>query len=256
MKQIILSFILLFTVAISSWSQDSLNVTQQAIEAYNSGNYKRVINLLEKEKNSQLAKGLESSDLYYNLGNAYFRDNQLAKARLYYERAFLINPGDRDTKHNIDYLTTKIEDKIVVVDSFFLSIWFRAIQNLLSSNGWAKFAIVTFIILMFSIAAFFFGKLLVIKKAAFYTGIVMLVLLIFANIFSYKQKAKLEHHDTAIIMTSSAPIYTSPDVNSKELFILHSGTKVSINKEDRTWLEVEIDNGSIGWIQRDKIEII
>lgn len=256
MKQIILSFILLLTVSANSWSQDSINVSQQAVDAYNKGNFKKAIELLESKKDSELSKGLESSDLYYNLGNAYFRDNQLAKARLYYERALLINPGDRDTKHNIDYITTQIEDKIVVADTFFLGIWFRAAQNLFSSNGWARFAIISFIMFMISLAAFFFGRELVIKKAAFYTGVVMLVLLIFANIFSYNQKSKLEHHDTAIIMNVSTPIYTSPDVNSKELFNLNSGTKVLINKEDRTWIEIEIDNGSIGWVQRDKIEII
>lgn len=257
MKQIILSLILLLSISsVEALAQDNSNVSQQAIEAYNKGNFKKTIELLEKERETQSSKGLESSDLYYNLGNAYFRDNQIAKARLNYERASLIDPGNRDVKHNIDYVNTKIEDKIVVADTFFLSIWFRVLQNLLSSNGWAKFAIGSFILLIVSLFAFFFGRNIIVKKSAFYTGLVMLILVIFANIFSYSQKQKIEHHDTAIIMTSPAPIYSSPDVNSKELFILHAGTKVTINKEDRTWLEIEIDNGSIGWVQRDQIEII
>jgi SH3-like domain-containing protein len=95
-----------------------------------------------------------------------------------------------------------------------------------------------------------------IKKTAFYVSIVLIIVVIFANIFSFRQKNRIEHRDTAIIMAASVPMASSPDINSKELTILHAGTKVSITKEDRNWLEVEIDNGTVGWIQRDKLEII
>lgn len=262
MKRIILSSILfLFCATIICFAQDSTavnntSVANQAVEEYNNSMFNKTIAILEKEKDEQLAKGLESSKLYYNLGNAYFRADDIAKARLYYEKALLLNPGDRDTRHNIDYVSTKIEDKILVADNFFLSNWFRAIQNLYSSNGWAKGAIISFILFMISLTVFFFGRYMIVKKSAFYAGIVFLVLVICSNIFSFNQKRRIQNRDTAIIMTGSAPIYSSPDTNSKELFILHSGTKITINKEDRSWLEIEIDNGSIGWVQREKLEII
>jgi len=272
MKRIILFCLLLNTIyIISAFAQDSIpaadsirankvedrnSVNGPAIVAYDEGDFRKAIEILEAEKKTQMDKGLESSELYYNLGNAYFRVNDLAHARLYYEKALLLDPGDRDIRHNIDYLTTKIEDKILVADTFFLSIWFRAVQNLFSSNTWAMIAVVCFIILVVSLVAFFFSRMLLIKKSAFYVGIVMFVIVIFSNIFAFGQKGKIEKRDTAVIMAASVPVVSSPDINSKELFILHSGTKVYITKEDRNWFEIEIDNGSVGWIPKDKLAVI
>jgi len=275
MKRIILSCLFIFTIYQLSYAQNSIPAANKetivpatednavtltnadpATEAYNEGHFRQAIEILEAEKDARLKDGLESAELYYNLGNAYFRVNELANARLYYEKALLLDPGDRDIRHNIDYLSTKIEDKILVADTFFLNIWFRAVQNLFGSNAWATIAVVLFLALTASMVAFFFSRSILVKKTAFYIGIVSLVIVIFANIFAFRQKDKIEYRDTAVIMAGSASVVSSPDINSKELFILHAGTKVYITKEDRNWLEIEIDNGSIGWIQRDKIEII
>lgn len=271
MKRIILSCLFIFTICPLFYTQDSIpaanneaklttptasGAAAEAIAAYNEGHFRRAIEILETEKDAQLKNGLESSELYYNLGNAYFRLNELANARLYYEKALLIAPGDRDIQHNIDYLLTKTEDKILVADTFFLNTWFRAVLNLFGSNTWAVIAIALFIVFVASLVAFFFGRSILLKKTAFYIGIVSLVIVIFANVFAFKQKDKIENRDTAVIMVGSVPIVSSPDINSKELFILHAGTKVYITKEDRNWIEIEIDNGSVGWVQRDKIEVI
>lgn len=269
MKRIIISSLLLLSAFATSYAQDSvpavkndsvpageLSVAEQAAAFYNEADFRKAIDLLEKEKDEQKAKGLESAQLYYNLGNAYFRVNDMAHARLNYERALLLDPGDRDIRHNIDYLSTKLEDKILVADTFFLSIWFNAVQNLFSSNAWARIAVVSFLLLIACMVAFFFSKHITVKKAAFYAGIVLVVIVIFSNIFTFSQKDRIEHRSTAIIMTGSASMVSSPDLNSKELTVLHAGTKVIVNKEDRNWLEVEIDNGTVGWIQKEKLEII
>jgi tetratricopeptide (TPR) repeat protein len=269
MKRIILSYFLLLTAFAASYAQDSvpaakndsvlameLSIARQTAVLYEEADFRNVIDLLEKEKDEQKAKGLESAELYYNLGNAYFRVNDLAHARLNYERALLLDPGDRDTRHNIEYLSTKLEDRILVADTFFLSIWFNAVQNLFGSNAWARIAVVSFLLLMGCLTMFFFSKRIIMKKAAFYTGIVLIAVVLFANIFTFRQKSRIEHRTTAIVMAGSAPMVSSPDINSKELTVLHAGTKVVVTKEDRNWLEIEIDNGTIGWIQRDKLEII
>lgn len=272
MKRVILFYILLLSVFAASYAQDSVPaITESPMAAdaaltseldaqiatlYNGGDFRKVIDILEEKRVEQKAKGLESAGLYYNLGNAYFRINDMAHARLNYERALLLSPGDSDTRHNIDYLMTKIEDKILVADTFFLSVWFAALQNLFSSNTWAIIGAISFILFICCLAVFFIGRYIVMKKAAFYIGLLLLVLIIFANVFSYRQKGKIEYHDTAVVMAGSTSMMSSPDINSKELVVLHSGTKVVVTKEDRNWLEVELDSGNIGWIQRDKIEII
>lgn len=272
MKRMILSYILFLSVFAASYAQDSIpaptndNIAQDAslsdkldeqiATLYNNNDFREVIDILEKERSEQKAKGLESPNLYYNLGNAYFRVNDMAHARLNYERALLLDPGDRDTRHNIDYLMTKIEDKILVADTFFLSTWFNAVQNLFGSNTWSKIAMVSFILFILCLGVFFIGRYITMKKAAFYIGLVLIILVIFGNVFAYRQKEKIENRDTAVVMAGSASMMSSPDINSKELVILHSGSKVTVTKEDRNWLEVQLDSGDIGWIQRDKIEII
>lgn len=253
MKRIIIISLLLLTYHVTCFAQDT---AKQATAAYNEGNFSKAIELLEKEKNEQKAKGLESAELYYNLGNAYFRNNDLAHALLNYERALLLNPGDRDTKHNIDYVSSLTEDKILVADTFFLSDWFTLLQHCLSANTWALAAIVTFLLLIGSLFLYFFGKSINIKKISFYAGIVFIIVILLANVFAFRQKYEMKNRATAIVISGSVQVKSSPDLNSKDLFILHSGTKVKITKEDRRWLEIEIADGNIGWIQREALEII
>lgn len=252
MKQLFISiFIIISTLGISAQS-----VAEQAQKAYDNGDFRYAITLLEGEIKAQKEQGKASAELYYNLGNAYFRVNEIPLALLNYERAQLYDPGDRDIKHNIEYAQTKIEDKILTADNFFLKMWFNGVRDLLPSNSWAKLSIVFFLLFIGSLFLFFFSPKLSLKKAGFYSGVVLFVFLLFTNIFAYTQKKNVENRDTAIIMAGSAPVVSSPNTTSKELFILHAGTKVSITKEDGSWYEIEIDNGSVGWIQKDKLEII
>lgn len=255
MKTIIASILILFAVSMTI-AANNQTLQDTAKVAFDEGQYGKAIDLYEKELKSYKDKGLESADLYYNLGNAYFRSNDLAHARLNYERALLLDPGDRDVRHNIEYLTTKIEDKIVDSGTFFLANWFRAIQNLFTSNTWAMLGIAAFIALIVCLVFFFFTQNVLLKKVAFYKGIVLMLVVIFANVFAFNQKAKLEVRNTAVVMLSSVSVVGSPDSSGKEVFVLHAGTKVHITKKDHNWLEIEIDNGAVGWIKREAIEII
>lgn len=253
MKRIIIISLLLLSVNVISFAN---NAADEATAAYNKGDFSKAIELLEKEKDSQKAKGVESAGLYYNLGNAYFRNNDIDKALLNYERALLLNPGDKDIKHNIEYVSSLTEDKILVADKFFLADWLEALQHCLNANTWATTAIVSFLLLIGCLFLYFFGKNINIKKASFYAGIFLIAVIIFSNVFAFRQKDEIKHRTTAIIMSGAVNVKSSPDINSKDLFILHSGTKVKINKEDRRWLEIEITDGNVGWVQREALEII
>lgn len=252
MKHIITFIIIIIPIL----SANAETVSEQAAKAYQDGNYRKTIELLESEIKTQKEQGKVSPELFYNLGNAYFRVNEVPQALLNYERSLLYNPGDRDVRHNIEYAQTKIEDKILTADNFFLQIWFDGVQNQTTANNWAKWAITFFVLFIASLFLFFFSSKLNLKKAGFYAAIGCLTLVIFTNIFAYRQKRKIENRNTAIIMAGSAPVVSAPNTTSKELFILHSGTKIVINKSDGNWYEIEIANGSIGWIQKDKLEII
>lgn len=251
------NILILLTLFLSTAFCMAGELEEQVKKAYQDKDYTQAITLLETEiERAKTENGEESAELYYNLGNAYYRNNNVAKAILNYERAFLIDPADTDTRTNLQFLQTKIEDKFPEKDDFIIMSWLNAVQNLTSSNTWATIAIVLFIVFIGCLSAFFFGKGVIIKKAAFYAGIIVLVFLIFTNVFAYRQKSKVENRNQAIITSPSVPAYSSPNSSEKELFILHPGSKVKINKEDGDWVEVEIVSGDIGWIQKEKFEII
>lgn len=239
--------------------ENNVSVSGSDIEAeaaYRQNSFAESIKLYESEigKNKQIKK--ESPELYYNLGNAYFRDNQIAKAILNYERALLLDPGDSDIRHNLRFAKTRIEDKIDSADSFFINQWIRSIQNLFSANRWAIIGIVLFLALIIAVGSYVISTQITVRKISFYSGIVLLALVIIANAFAFKQKIKIVNRSTGIVMSASVSIYTSPDAHSQELFRLHEGSKVRIKREEGNWFEIVIANGSVGWLQKKNIEKI
>ena len=240
-------------------SSVSVSVSESESEAeaaYRQNSFAESIKLYESEigKNKQIKK--ESPELYYNLGNAYFRDNQIAKAILNYERALLLDPGDSDIRHNLRFAKTRIEDKIDSADSFFVNQWIRSIQNLYTANRWAMIGIVLFLILIIAVGSYVISTQITVRKISFYSGIVLLALVIIANAFAFKQKNKIVNRSTGIVMSASVSIHTSPDAHSQELFRLHEGSKVRIKREEGNWFEIVIANGSVGWLQKKNIEKI
>ena len=239
--------------------ESSVSVSESESEAeaaYRQNSFAESIKLYESEigKNKQIKK--ESPELYYNLGNAYFRDNQIAKAILNYERALLLDPGDSDIRHNLRFAKTRIEDKIDSADSFFINQWIRSIQNLYTANRWAMIGIVLFLILIIAVGSYVISTQITVRKISFYSGIVLLALVIIANAFAFKQKNKIVNRSTGIVMSASVSIHTSPDAHSQELFRLHEGSKVRIKREEGNWFEIVIANGSVGWLQKKNIEKI
>lgn len=224
--------------------------------AYREKNYVESIKLYEAQVVRNRSINQESAQLYYNLGNAYFRDNQIAKAIVNYERALLINPGDSDIRHNLRFAKTRIEDKIDSADSFFINKWVRSLQNLYSANTWAIIGVVLFTLFIVAIGVYMISLQLSMRKISFYVGIVLFFAVVITNVFAFQQKRKITNRSTAIVMSASVSIYTSPDAHSQELFRLHEGAKVTIKREEGRWIEIVIANGSVGWLQKMNVEVI
>lgn len=249
-------YLIILLSLISIFNMVAQSSAEEANIAYKEGDFDTTINLLEKEVKGQLKGGKASADLYYNLGNAYFKKNELAKAILNYERALLLNPNDLDIKHNIDFVNKKIEDKIEIQDHSFLVIGFDYLRSSLSSNDWAILSIVLFVLFIVFLILFIFTQKVFFRKTGFYTAITLAIFLIFTNIFAYKQKEDIKHRETAIIMTPISNIMSSPSNTSNLLFTLHEGTKVFIKKADQNWIEIQIADGKRGWVDASKLEII
>jgi tetratricopeptide (TPR) repeat protein len=248
LKQFLI-FLFLFTGLIRVSSQE---IIQQANEAYTRGEFTQAIDLYQKAIEEY---GI-SADIYYNTGNCYYRINKIAPSILYYERALLLSPENKDVRFNLEIAKLKTVDKIEPVGEFFLTDWYNAVLNLYSTNRWSEIAFVCFLLFIGSLVLFFFTRKVFIKKVGFYSGLVLLTLVIGANVFAYSQKKKLTDRKTAIVFAATVNIKSSPDNSGTDLFILHEGTKVEIKNQLGDWKEIETADGNVGWIKNDDIEII
>lgn len=245
-------FFIVMTIIFATVELTAQDLLQAANDAYAKGDYTKAAELYE----TALKENGQSATVYYNLGNSYYKANKIAPSILNYERALLLEPGNGDIRFNLEIAKLKTVDKIEPVGEFFLTSWFRSIEDSLSTDAWSKFAVACFILLIGSLFLFFFSRKIGIKKAGFYAGICLLVLTVFGNIFAYNQKKSLTQRDSAVIFVPTTTIKSSPDDSGTDLFILHEGTKVKLKSKIGNWNEIETADGNVGWIKKEEIAVI
>ena len=249
-SRIIIGVILFCVSYICVFAQDA--DIKEAETAYAAEQYDKAIELYE----SILKSYGDSYELFYNLGNSYYKDGKIAHAILNYERALLIKPGDSDVRFNLELAKQQTVDKIEPIQEFFLIEWFDAVQNLLGVDSWATLGIVCFVLFIGCLVLFFFSKWMRIKKVGFYFGILLFFVVIFANIFAYNQKNELVNRNGAIIFAPTVTVKSSPDNSGTDLFVLHEGTKVHVRSSIGDWVEIMFEDGNVGWINKKDITII
>jgi tetratricopeptide (TPR) repeat protein len=245
-------FILLIFICSSGFALAQEAAIKEAETAYTQENYTQAIELYEE----LLTSYGPSCDVYYNLGNAYYKAGKLAPAILNYERALLMNPADKDIRFNLEIAKLRKVDRIEPLGEFFLSQWFRAIQNLFSVDTWASIGIVGFILFIGCLTLYFFSKWMRLKKTGFYAGILLLLLVVCSNLFAWNQKKAIVERRNAIIFAPTVTIKSSPDASGTDLFVLHEGTKIFIKSILGEWNEIEIEDGNVGWIRQKDFEKI
>jgi tetratricopeptide (TPR) repeat protein len=201
--------------------------------------------------------GLESASLYCNAGDAFFKDGNVPKAILYYERALKLDPSYSDARYNLDLLNSGIQDRIEPVPEFVLKAWTREICYIMDSDSWTICFFVLFALSLAMVLLFLLSPSLAGRRAGFFTGIVLLLLTLASLSFAVWQKKDYNKADSAIVMRPVASVKSSPSSeSSKDLFILHEGTKVTILDEVGSWNNIELADGRQGWIPSGDIEII
>lgn len=199
----------------------------------------------------------EAADIYYNLGNSYYKMDNIAKAVLNYERALLLNPGDRDIRFNLELARSKTVDKVTPSSEMFFVTWTQSLVNTMNEQEWARTGIIAFILTILTLSLFIFGKRIILKKVGFIAAICFFLITILANVFASEQKAELISHDNAIIMAPSVTVKSTPNESGTDLFILHEGRKVMIKDNTmKEWKEIRLEDGNVGWVPTSVIEII
>ena len=224
----------------------------EADSAYIRGQYQQAIKDYE-----MLLKQGASADLYYNLGNAYYRSENITRAVLNYERALLLSPGDRDVRFNLQIARAKTIDKIVPESEMFFFTWYRSLVSLMSVDAWAWTALIALALLIVLLLVYLFSDRIWLRKVGFFGGFVLLILFALSNLFAWQQKQDLLFRKGAIVISPSVTVKSTPAKNGTDLFILHEGTKVSITDGTmKGWMGIRIADGKEGWIESNMIEEI
>ncbi|MBR5038633.1 MAG: BatD family protein [Prevotella sp.] len=228
-------------------------ITKQDADAeYSKGNYQQAIKDYE-----ELLKAGESAEIYYNLGNAYYRTENITRAVLNYERALLLNPADEDIRFNLQMARSKTIDKITPESEMFFFTWYRSLVNLMTIDNWARLAIASIILTLILALVYLFASPLILRKIGFYGGALFLIIFLLSNLFAFQQKQMLMKRNGAIVTAPSVTIKKTPEASSTDQGVIHEGTRVDITDDTmRDWKGIRLADGREGWVPATQIEKI
>ena len=252
MKKIIIIFSVLLYAGISAGAQELSQLKVEADSAFAREEYEEA-----QQKYQLVADSIQDASVYYNLGCCYYRMDDMARAVLWFERAYLMNPGDRDIRFNLDMARSKTIDRITPRHEMFFVSWYRWLTNIMSLQQWAVTCIILFLLALVSLSVFFFSRSYSMRKLGFYLTFVFLLLTVLGNVCAFQQRSYLRNRNAAIIISSAVTVKSTPSDSGNDLFVLHEGTKVSISdNEMKEWCEVEVADGKTGWVQKKDLEVI
>ena len=247
------SFVWLLLAMICFGGTSAKAVTKNNADTeYQKGNYQQAIRDYE-----EILKNGESAEIYFNLGNAYYRTDNITKAVLNYERARLLSPGDDDINFNLQFARSKTIDKITPQSEMFFVTWYKSLVNFTSVDNWAKTGILCIVMALLLVLLYLFGPQLMLRKIGFFGGLAFFVIFLQSNLFAFQQKQALDNRTGAIIISPSVNIKKTPAKNSADQFVLHEGTRVDIIDKGMTdWRCIRVGDGREGWIETKAIEEI
>ena len=234
------------------FAQDRDSVLLRAEQHYQQNEFSKAI----VEYQSLADSGWASAELFYNLGNACFKNHDIKSAILYYERAKRLAPNDEAIDFNLNLSRSLIFDKVEAVPELFLISWGKAIRDRMNVREWSWWSIGSFVAMLVLGLLFLFVRNMRVRRLAFGLAVFCFLLSIATFTFGYLQKSNIERTDEAIVFASSVTLKSSPDDSGNNLFILHEGIKVRIEDRIGDWCEVRIADGNKGWMRISELKVI
>ena len=229
--------------------QDLLNT---AAAAYDSAHYAQAIEAYEQVA----AQYGVNPELYYNLGNSYYKLKNYPKAILNYERCLLYDPSNVDARENVELARLQCVDKIEAIRPMFFVNWSNAIRDRFSCDTWGTLAIVLFLLFIAGCGLYFFSHRTARRKLGFYGALLAIALSLVCIHYAGAQRDHIMQRDYAIVMTPSVIVRSSPADSGTQLFTIHEGLKVRIRSTLSGWSEIELSDGQVGWMPSDGLEVI
>lgn len=244
-------FLLLSCFSFIGFSQNDL-LFEEANTLYNEEKYAEAIDKYE----SILESGNHSPELYYNLGNANYRLNNIAPSIFYYEKALQLNPNDEDIRDNLAFAQKMTIDAIDKVPEVGFAKIIKNVVNTFSEDTWSKIAIAGVFVFVLLFLMYHFSYATSKKRIAFVTSVFGLLLACFSVLMAF-QKERLEAKDNpAIVFAQESRVKADPNKNSEEVFRLHEGTKIQVLETYEDWKKIKLSDNSTGWIPSNDIKLL
>lgn len=231
---------------------DNMTLWEKGNQSYIDGDYAAAATAYQAIEN----RGYSSARLYYNMGNAYYKQGQIGRAILYYNRALVISPSMDDARHNLEIAEAQTKDNIAVVPEFFLNRYMRTLRSAISCSAWSVMSVAFFGVMLLFLLLFLLGSRIKVRKAGFYGAVASLLMFVVVTIFGVSARNSIIDRPGAIVMSSAISVKSSPDRAATDLFVLHEGTKVEVSSEIDGWSEITIADGKKGWTESAHLERI
>jgi tetratricopeptide (TPR) repeat protein len=205
---------------------------------------------------SILKQGYFSSDLYYNLGNSYYRTGNIGKSILYLEKSLKVSPNNDDAIHNLKIVNARTVDKIQEIPPLFFFKWWNVLLSTFTSTGWQVIIFVIYILLLFCIAFYSLIRNLQVQKLSFIFGSFSMVALIVSVILFFSSLSREASDDYGILLQSVTTAKISPDTQSNDAFVVHEGIKFQIEDKVNKWVKIKLADGKVGWLPSNSFEVI
>ncbi|MDX9812872.1 MAG: SH3 domain-containing protein [Bacteroidales bacterium] len=224
----------------------------EGVDLYTSSSYQEALDVWTDIYNT----GYRSADLAFNIGNAYFKLNNIPGAILFYERALLLRPGDEDTGYNLAIARSMTKDKFEEIPELFFVRGYDFISLILPSNTWAIMSLTTFILCLILLSVYIYSSRYRIKVTGFWLALFFLVFSLSSLAFSLRNRSLVHDSSRAIIFSPQVSGKSSPDNSGTDLFVIHEGTKVTVTGELGEWYEIRLSDGNKGWVPSGSLDII
>ncbi|MGA2406246.1 MAG: SH3 domain-containing protein [Bacteroidales bacterium] len=224
----------------------------QGVTYFTAGSYKEALQVWTDIYNT----GYRSANLDYNIGNAYFKQNNIPAAILFYERAYLLNPADENINYNLQIARTLIVDRFQEIPELFFVKWYNFVSLFLSTNSWAKISIGSFILFLLLLSLYIYSSRHRHKIIGFWLAIFFIILTLASLTFTLRNNSLVYNSHKAIISSPLVSGKSSPDTSGNDLFVLHEGTKVTVEDEVGGWFEIKLSDGNKGWVPANSLNII
>jgi tetratricopeptide (TPR) repeat protein len=233
-------------------AQDPKQLFNQANELYKQKEYEQAAQVYE----NIATLGYESAEVYYNLGNCYYKTNQIGLTILNYERAKKIEPDNDDIEFNLKLAGLRVSDRVEVLPQMMLVTWFKNTLSSQTANGWGKTSLVLLWLALIAGIIFLFVNKFLVKRLSFLSACLFLAVSLLFLLIAFRQKTYEETNKHGVVMVTNTYIKSAPESNAVDLFILREGVKAVILEEAGDWQKIKLADGKVGWIKRNDMETI